>query len=62
MIMSVFWMSAFVRMKCLSCIDVEFYYVYREVQKSLSGISFSYTGCLVQMVTGKDWFYYYIFF
>lgn len=51
-----FWMSVFVGMKYLSGIYVQFYYVYREVQKSLSDVSFSNVGCLVQAVTDEVWF------
>lgn len=44
------WMRTFVRVNYLSCADTEFCYVYKEVQKSLSGISI-YVRCLVQVQT-----------
>lgn len=33
-----FWMSIFFRMKCLSCIDVELYYIYSDVHPEVASI------------------------
>lgn len=57
MIMLSFRMNVFAGIKYVCCIDVDIYNVYRQVQKSISGISFSYVGYLVQTVSDKVWFY-----